>query len=278
MKFTPQDLKKLWTPAVNSSGEDNGQVTIIGGSELFSGAPIFSLVAASRIVDMVFLATPEQDKQIVDNVVLFSKLRSVIWIPRENIDEYIEKSDAILVGPGLMRYRKNVPEDSVLDGVGTETKMLKKYLLGKFPQKRWVIDGGSLQVMDTSWIPQGAVLTPNNHEFVNLFGDANPIDVAKKYSCTVVLKGPVTVVTDGNTTYEVDGGNAGLTKGGTGDTLAGIIVGLLTKNEPILAAAAGSLIIKKTAEYLYDQVGFNFNADDVAENIFKVWKKLLGEN
>jgi NAD(P)H-hydrate epimerase len=73
-------------------------------------------------------------------------------------------------------------------------------------------------------------------------------------------------------------GNAGLTKGGTGDTLAGIIVGLLTKNEPILAAVAGSLIIKKTAEYLHDQVGFNFSADDVAENVFKVWKKLLGEN
>ncbi len=274
MKFTSEDLKKLWSPAVDSKGEDNGQITIVGGSELFSGAPIFSLVAASRLVDMVFLATPDQDKQIAENVALFSKLRSVIWVPRENLDEYINKSDAVLIGPGLMRYRKNDSENDVLDGAGTDTKMLTKYLLSKFPQKRWVIDGGSLQVMDAAWIPKGAVLTPNSHEFDKLFGDTDPVDVAKKYSCTVVLKGPVSVVTDGVVSYEIEGGNAGLTKGGTGDTLAGIIVGLLAKNEPVLAAAAGSLLIKKTAEFLYDQVGFNFNADDVSENVFKVWRSL----
>lgn len=275
MKFGVEDLKKLWQPESNSAGEDNGQVTIVGGSELFSGAPLLSLVGASRLVDMVFLATPLQDKAIAQNVALFSKLRSVIWIPREDLDLYVKKSDAILIGPGLMRYHKNISNDHVLDGAGTDTKMLTKYLLHKFPERKWVIDGGSLQVMEATWIPQGSILTPNSHEFKILFDGMTPIEAAKKYSCTIVLKGPTTSVTDGQTTYEVDGGNAGLTKGGTGDTLAGIIVGLLAKNEPILAAAAGSLIIKKTAEYLETQVGLNFNADDVAENVFKVYQNLL---
>lgn len=274
MKFEVSDLKKLWKPETNSAGEDNGQVTIVGGSELFSGAPIFSLLAASRIVDMVFLATPEQDKQIAGNVALFSKLRSVIWIPREDLDAYVKKSDAILIGPGLMRYHKNISENNILDGAGTDTKMLTKYLLHKFPDRKWVIDGGSLQVMEAAWIPKNSILTPNGHEFKILFDGQTAEEAAKKYSCTIVLKGPTTTVTNGTTTYEVEGGNAGLTKGGTGDTLAGIIVGLLAKNEPLLAAAAGNLIIKKTAEYLETEVGLNFNSDDVAENVFKVWKQL----
>lgn len=279
MQFLKQDLKKLWLPNSNSKGEDNGQITIVGGSELFSGAPIFSLVAASRLVDMVFLATPQQDKEIADNVALFSKLRSVIWVPREDLDSYIEKSDAILIGPGLMRYhgentKSEILNPKVYDHAGTDTRMITKYLLHKFPDKKWVIDGGSLQVMDPSWIPQNSIITPNSHEFELLFAGMTVEEAAKKYSCTIVLKGPTTIVTNGQNTYEVTGGNAGLTKGGTGDTLAGITVGLLAKNEPILAAAAASFIIKKTAEHLAEKVGLNFNADDVAENVFGVFKFL----
>ena len=53
-KFTSKDLKKLKRTITDSRGERNGQLTIIGGSSLFHGAPIFSLRAASRMVDMVF--------------------------------------------------------------------------------------------------------------------------------------------------------------------------------------------------------------------------------
>jgi len=62
----------------------------------------------------------------------------------------------------------------------------------------------------------------------------------------------------------VKGGNAGLAKGGTGDLLAGLIVGLAVKNEPFLAACAGAYILKKTADELYRKVGFVYNADDLA--------------
>ncbi len=282
MKFTDQDLKKLWKPREDSSGEDNGQITIIGGSELFTGAPLLSLIAASRLVDMVFVATPTEDKEIVSKIALFSKLRSVIWIPKEDLDVYIEKSDAILIGPGLMRYHKSISDDHVLDGAGTDTKMLTKYLLTKFARKKWVIDGGSLQVLDPKWIPKRAIVTPNKHEY-EMLTNTSPLSFpspnlgegfAEKYECIVVNKGQVTYVTDGETTYEIDGGNAGLTKGGTGDTLAGIITGLFAKNDGLLAAAAGTYILKKTAEVLYEKVGYNFNADDVAENVFEVFEKL----
>jgi len=52
--------------------------------------------------------------------------------------------------------------------------------------------------------------------------------------------------------------------------LAGVIVGLAAKNPPLLAAAAGTYLVKKTAEKLYKKVGYNFNADDLAEEVFLV--------
>ncbi len=284
LKFVENNLRRLWKPDNNSSGEDNGQVVIVGGSTLFTGAPLMSLVAATRLVDMVFLATPEEDKNIPNKMKLFSKLRSVIWIPREDLDAYMQKSDAVLIGPGLMRFHKETSSRPAsvkpeYDEVGTETKMLTKYLLQKFPDKKWVIDGGSLQTMEADWIPKGAVITPNKKEFEILFGEKFSIDnlsiLAKKYQCVIVYKGSVSYVSDGVEICEIEGGNAGLTKGGSGDVLAGIIVGLMAKNDPLLAACAGSFLIKRTADELYERVGVNFNADDVGKKVFEVWRKLV---
>ncbi len=282
--FDQDDLKNLWKPENNSSGEDNGQVVIIGGSELFTGAPLLSLVAASRLVDMVFLATPETDREAAEKTVLFSKLRSVIWVPRSDLEAYIQKADAILIGPGMMRFHSEstnnqIPISKQLDEKGTETRMITQYLLTQFPEKRWVIDGGSLQVIEPKWLPRGAVITPNGKEYEILFDERFTIDNlqinAKKYSITIGYKSPVSYVSDGLTTYEIPGGNAGLTKGGTGDVLAGVTVGLLAKNDPLFAVSAASLIVKKTAESLYEKVGFHFNADDVAEKVFETWKNLV---
>jgi NAD(P)H-hydrate epimerase len=90
---------------------------------------------------------------------------------------------------------------------------------------------------------------------------------AQKHACIIVYKGPTTIVSDGNEIMYVEGGNAGLTKGGTGDTLAGLTVSLLAKNDAMLAACAASFIIKKTAEKLYEEVGTTYNADDVSHSI-----------
>ena len=260
MKFTEKDLQKLWRPDKDSSGEDNGQVTIIGGSKLFHGAPMLAVKAASRLVDMVFFGSPERDLEKV------AKLNSFIWIPWEDMEEYVAKSEAILIGPGMMRYRKNLPE-GVFDEAGTETKMLTQYLLGKYKEKRWVIDGGSLQTIDKTFIPKNSILTPNKYEYEILFGGTKIEEAAKKHKCVIISKGPVAIVTDGETTYEVRGGNAGLTKGGTGDVLAGIIVGLAAKNPPLLAAAVGAYVVKKTAEKLFLDRGYGYNADDVADRL-----------
>ncbi|KKU56606.1 MAG: hypothetical protein UX78_C0005G0022 [Candidatus Amesbacteria bacterium GW2011_GWA2_47_11] len=290
VSFDGRNLKELWKPQENSYGEDNGQITIIGGSDLFTGAPLLSLVAASRLVDMVFLATPDEDKTVAAKMKLFSKLKSVIWVPREEIEKYIEKSDAVLIGPGLMRYQREggseveIENTKIYDKAGTETKMLTHYLLSKFPRKQWVIDGGSLQVMDPKWIPKGAILTPNKWEFEKLLGEGRAHEwrsagevaqEAREYRCVIAYKVPQAIVSNGEVTYEISGGNAGLTKGGTGDVLAGVIAGLAAKNPPLLAAAAGIWLVKKTADLLYEKVGYAFNADDLAEKVFETYRRFV---
>ena len=268
--FKSQTLRKL---AKRVDTPDNGQITIVGGSDLFHGAPILSLRVASRIVDMVYFSSPEPSVGKVAEKIK-AQLGSFVWVPWDEIDSYIEKSDSVLIGPGMKRWHKEkengkyqTPKIDIYDEAGTQTKFITERLLRKFLNKQWVIDGGALQTMDAKLIPQNSILTPNTKEYEMLFDNLDVSEAAKKYNCIIVLKGAVTVVASTNKGVEVHGGNSGLTKGGTGDVLAGLTVALLSKNEPFLAAAAASWIVKKAADDLFGRVGTVYNADDLTEEI-----------
>lgn len=292
--FDISEFKNIYQPHKNSSGEDNGQVTIIGGSELFHGAPILALKAASRMVDMVFFASPDKSVGMVAEH-LKSQLASFIWVPWQDVENYVRKSDAVLIGPGFMRFgsEKTTGNGRVIecDGTCQITKNITRDLLKKFPRKRWVIDAGSLQTMEAEWIPKGAIITPNRKEFEMLFNLNNQNlktkmtkgteefkdlirEMSSKHKCIIVLKGPVTLVSDGKEVVEVHGGNAGMTKGGTGDTMAGLTVALLAKNNPFLAAKAAAYVVKAAGDDLYRKKGVYYNADDLAENVTQALYKL----
>lgn len=258
-KFNPSVIKSLYKPDPASSKGQNGQVTIIGGSKLFHGAPLFALTAASRINDMVFFSSPEPSLgEVAFN--LKSRLFSFIWVNWDGIGEYLEKSDANLIGPGLMRSE--------------ETREITREFLSKYPHKKWVIDAGSLQMMEKEWIPKNSILTTNAKEYAILFGGASPESVVNKYDCILVLKGPLTKVFCKGSTLVVSGGNPGLTKGGSGDVEAGLTVALAAKNDMFTSACAASYIVKKTADILFDQVGVNYNSDDLVSKIPEVMNNL----
>lgn len=271
--FREEEIKKLYRSPYDSTKMDNGQITIIGGSKLFHGAPLFALVTASRVVDMVYFASPDPAIGDVANKIK-SELFSFIWTPWEDLDKYIEKSDAILIGPGFMRYtseadsKRSTPNPN--DGEYQESREITRDLLLKFPNKKWVIDAGSLQVMEADWIPEGAILTPNRKEYKMLFGEEEPEKVAKKYKCILLIKGPTTYVYSPKESLEVQGGNPGLTKGGTGDVESGLTVALLAKNDPLIAAAAASFVVKKTAESLAENSDTFYNSDDLAKKVPEV--------
>lgn len=267
--MTIDDVKKLTLPARGSHKGQNGRLLIIGGSELFHAASLWALTVASRIVDLVHYASTPENNMLVANAK--AEFRNGIVIPRGDIDAYIEEDDCILMGLGMTR-----------DG-GTET--LTNSLLKKYPNKRWVIDAGSLQMMDINLIPKNAVLTPHHGEFKLLwdkFGGTETSDedrvkaFAKKFHCTILLKGDVDIACDGEGICRViEGGNPGMTKGGTGDVLSGLVAALACKNDPFLATIAGSFINKKAGDALFTKVGPYFNATDLASQIPLTMKELL---
>lgn len=273
VNFDPIEIKKLFKPDGLSK---NGQITIIGGSTLFHGAPLFSLTAASRIVDMVFFSSPEPYLSGVTNK-LKSELFSFIWVPWDEVNDYVVKSDAILIGPGLMRYRTERNENTnpeADDEASDFTRKITKDLLQRFPDKKWVIDAGSLQVLEKEWIPKESILTPNSSEYTKLFGNADPLEISNLYDCTVVLKGIQDKICSKGSCVLVSGGNAGLSKGGTGDTLAGLVTALYSKNSAVLSASVASYVVKKAGDELYKKVRTNFNADDLARKVPEVFGDL----
>ncbi len=196
---------------------------------------------------------------------------------------------------------QNLKELENITDEGILTAVLTNYLLKKYPHKQWVIDAGALQMVDVNLIPKNAILTPHLGEFELVWSKADSLQLiahsselnlqqkiqlfAKRYQCSVLVKGQIDIACNGGVSggmicapgecVEIKGGNAGMTKGGTGDVLAGLIAALATKNEPFLSTIAGAFINKQAGDSLYKRVGPFFNASDLAGEIPKVMKKLL---
>ena len=259
-------LSQLVLPEQNSRKGDNGKLLIIGGSELFHAASAWSLEVASRIVDMVFYSS------IPENNALILESRKIFWdgivIPRDQVDSYIDESDAILIGPGMDR--------------SIETQTYVNTIVSEHANKRWIIDAGALQTIDHALLFNSLsdiLITPHAGEFERVFGvppsKETVIEMAKTHSNLVILqKGPTDVIAYQDQIEEVVGGNAGMTKGGTGDVLAGLVAGLATTSPLFSSAVVGSVVNKTAGESLEKDQSVFFNATELAHEATRVLAEL----
>ena len=188
---TKKIVSELYRPNKYSHKGQNGRLLIIGGSDLFHGASLWALKTASRIVDMVFYLSIDRNQQYSDW--LNKQLYDFISIPFEDLDSYVKEADAILLGPGMIRENQKSKiknqNDKLKFKIDKEsfenTYQVTKYLLGKYPQKKWVLDAGALQVMEAKWLkklPQ-AIITPHKKEFDKLFSITNhQYPISKQFS------------------------------------------------------------------------------------------------
>lgn len=290
-------IKKLYVPLPNSHKGQNGKLLIIGGSSLFHASPLWSAEIASKIVDMVHYASTEENNEIF--LSLKKKFRNGIVVSQMDIVNYIKEDDAVLVGPGMVRtaekfspveeYQiKTIGELNEIEHEGIKTYYLMKYLLENFPQQQFVIDAGALQMMRPEWLKKlktKAIITPHQLEFERLFGksirkhnDKEKMlvveDTARNFNVIIILKAVIDIISDGSKTYVIQGGNAGLTKGGTGDVLAGLVAAFATKNDPIVSALIASFLVKKTADNIFKNREVWFNTTDLLEKIPETIKEI----
>ena len=256
----PQVLKKMYRPVKNSHKGENGQLLIIGGSRHYHGSLVFTVRMASKIVDKIHVLTTRENETVVRKL----RVQTAVFIPSYDLRHGMELADCVLIGPGM--------------GTEARTKKLVAQVLRS--KRRAVLDADALNVLDKKLLrllgPRH-ILTPHKGEFAKAFGlkptSENASLMARKHSCTIVLKGQVDYVATPKGVWENRTGNEGMTKGGTGDVLAGLIAAFLCRNDAFTAAAAGIYLNGAAGGDLHKKVGPYFNAEDLLEQIPKtLWK------
>ena len=266
----PGYVNKLNFRADDSHKGDNGRVLVIGGSKEYHGAPIYASLAASYLSDLVYIASPKGTAKIIkssspDFIVFPTEKNHFILEDVDYLKTISEKADSILLGVGIGRNQETVE---------TMIEFLKSVC-----DRKIIIDADSLfaikenlEVLKNNNI----CITPHQNEYKQLFGEPlteeNISINAKKYGISIVCKGVVDLISDGYKVMKNFTGNAGMTTGGTGDILSGLITAFANKGTIIDAACAGTFLNGITGDITAEEMGMNFRSSDMIPRIPKALK------
>lgn len=284
-----------------------GRALVVAGSISFTGAAYLAGAAAYRVgAGLVTLAIPEPLHSI-----LAAQLPEATWtvLPHQSgvlhesgadvlLERELGKASALLLGPGF----------------GTEEttgRFLRRLLTGEarraslgfgsrapvepaatVPPPPLVVDADGLRLLAAmeNWprlLPSNSVLTPHPGEMAALTGwekdalQADRIGAAQKFAGewgqVVVLKGAFTVVAapDGRATVQPFATPA-LARAGTGDVLAGAIVGLLAQGVPPYEAAVAAAYLHGRAGELAAQT-LGTTASVLASDVLEALADVLGQ-
>ena len=249
-------------PATEGDKEVRGHVLVLGGSREMPGAVILAATAALRagagkltiatgasVAQLVALAMPEARviglRETADGGFTHEAMAE--------LDPLADKVSAILIGPGMQ------------DEIGTAE--LVRALLPRLNGTAVILDACAMGIilnpdLDEDAAPfrfeQPVIVTPHAGEMAHLTGntkeeiaaspDAMASGAAQTWHAVVALKGARTVVSapDGDM-WQHEGGNVGLAISGSGDVLAGIIVGLAARGATLEQATCWGVALHALA-------------------------------
>ena len=248
-----------------------GGLVIVAGAPGYAGAAVLSSMAAGRAgAGIVTLAC---SRSVAATVVGVVPETATLPLPesesgagskrtREQLEQRIEKSHALLIGPGLgqdeastalLRSLFGSVRSRVSIGFGRGTSAADDAASVLSADGGVVVRSGKPVVIDAdglnwlaaqddwwAWMPAGrATLTPHAGEMARLTGTegeavtADPLGVAREAAArwrqTVVLKCGHTVVSDGERTMVAPDAPPSLATAGSGDVLAGTIAALVAQ-------------------------------------------------
>lgn len=245
---------------------DFGRVYILGGSVGFSGAPVLATRAALRTgAGLVTVGVPmpvwpvaaAKLDEAMPHPLPAGKEGMLSLEAMEPAMAHLSACDVALIGPGL--------------GRGNSAASVIRHLI-RTCHKPLILDADGINAleghMDILEERKGliTVLTPHDGEFARLGGDLTGGDrlaaarsFAARYQCCLILKGyrTITALPDGQA-YVNTTGNPGMSKGGSGDVLGGMLLALMGQGFRVREAApmavwmhgrAGDLAAAELGEY-----------------------------
>lgn len=250
LELATADSVRGWLPPRPAEAHKGtfGRALVVGGSRNYPGAPLLAAEAAYLSgAGLVTCAVPESIQPM-----LVARLPEATWLPLpeaqggigleglEVLFEQLPSYDSALIGPGF--------------GLADATaEFLERLTAGEIELPPLVIDADGLKLLSgiEGWherLPSRTVLTPHPGEMQTMTGaaiediQADRVGTAEKWAerwgTVVVLKGAHSVVADpGGGTSVLPFATPALARAGTGDVLAGAIVGLLAQGVEAYPAA-----------------------------------------
>jgi hydroxyethylthiazole kinase-like uncharacterized protein yjeF len=269
IEITDTLLRDLSLPRPDEHGdkEERGRLLVVGGSPEMPGPVILAATAALRAgAGKVQIATCFSIALSVASTFLEGR---VFAMPEtaaggirsdaaEVIIERARQADALLVGPGM------IDEES--------TASLVNQILSALKNVPIVLDAGALTAWSAVLLASAptrdnVILTPHAEEMASLLQckpeqiTRDPVgavqSAVKKFKVNVLLKGAETLLAlpDGRLYYH-RGGSVGLATGGSGDTLAGLMGGLMARGaSPAQAVIWAVYVHARAGERLARRIG-----------------------
>jgi NAD(P)H-hydrate epimerase len=248
----------------------NGRVLILGGSRWFTGAPILSAQAVLRSgSDLAVLFVPSVVKRMATDPEII--VRS-FWNPCRGFYSLADVGTALELAKDC---------DCVLLGPGMTTKQSVHSFVNRFvlhADVPMVLDADALKTIDISCLKEKrCILTPHAWEFEAMFGE-HPTEMNVKVTAhenrVILLKGQTDLISDGKQVHKNTTGNAGLTVGGTGDILAGVVASFIAQGNTLADASYyAAVILGKCADALYKTMGYNYTPSDILSLLPTIVKK-----
>jgi hydroxyethylthiazole kinase-like uncharacterized protein yjeF len=269
----PGDVKLVTKPRPSEAHKGEfGKLLVIGGSDVFSGAPFLVASAAFRTgVDLAYIAAPSKTAYAISAMspdVITIKLDGDHLNARNvaTIHPYLEKSTAVAMGPGLGLHKET--KDAV--------KEIVKVIEGAKVPLLLDADGLKAFAEFKHKVKSPMVFTPHSGEYQILTGKEPSQDLKKRaeevqetaneLGATILLKGRVDVISDGKRVKLNFTGNPGMTVGGTGDVLSGIVAAFLAQGaDPFEAAVAGAFINGAAGDFVNNEKGYHMVATDLLD-------------
>ena len=268
--ITPRFLRGWPLPRVDASSDKNarGAVLVIAGAPEMPGAAVLAATAALRAgAGKLQVATVRSVASLVAAQVPEALVLSVPETSDGGISPRAAKmlceraagADAVLIGPGM------VDEQA--------TAELSLALLRKLDDTPVILDAealacASLEPRAFARVRTPIGMTPHSREMAQML-DLDPDEVerdrsgvarraARNLRAVVALKGSETFIADpgGRLLCNRRAGNPGLGTSGSGDTLSGVVAGLLARGADVLQAAAwGVYLHARAGDVLARKVG-----------------------